>query len=169
MIGGGYLCFEGFEKVFHHLFHSGEKNKQARLEKLKALMDETINLVKLEKEKIKGAIRTDFVLSAEIIVIALGTVKDETFLLQATVVASIAILMTVGVYGLVAAIVKLDDLGFHLVKEEKFNASTKTWRNNFMVCALPYENTFGCRNRSYVFSWRKHFVAWHSSLTRAYS
>ena len=114
MAGGVYLCFEGFEKIAHKLSHSSEAdNHQAALSA--ALADAKVDLLALEEEKIKGAIRTDFILSAEIIVIALGTVAGAAFTLQATVVSSIALLMTVGVYGLVAAIVKLDDLGLYLL------------------------------------------------------
>jgi predicted DNA repair protein MutK len=114
MAGGVYLCFEGFEKIAHKLSHRGEfDSHQAALSA--ALADAKVDLLALEQEKIKGAIRTDFILSAEIIVIALGTVAGAAFSLQATVVSSIALLMTIGVYGLVAAIVKLDDLGLYLL------------------------------------------------------
>jgi predicted DNA repair protein MutK len=115
MIGGAFLCYEGFEKVVEKLFH---KSKVAahQAELLVAVADENVDLVALEKDKIKGAIRTDFILSAEIIVIALGTVSDEPFMTQVSVLAAIAALMTVGVYGLVAGIVKLDDLGLHLTR-----------------------------------------------------
>ncbi|KZZ77622.1 hypothetical protein A3765_01195 [Oleiphilus sp. HI0130] len=113
IIGGLYLCFEGFEKIWHHLMHTSDQ--QAKKEQLReALTDPTINMADFERDKIKGAIRTDFILSAEIIVIALGTVASETFAKQASVVCLIAIAMTIGVYGLVAAIVKLDDAGLYL-------------------------------------------------------
>lgn len=117
MIGGAYLCFEGAEKLIHLFFHKKEKeeNDKAILE---ALIDPKADMVEFEKNKIKGAIRTDFILSAEIIVIALGTVKNASFGMQAAVVSTIALLMTVGVYGLVAGIVKLDDAGFYLIKEK---------------------------------------------------
>jgi uncharacterized protein len=115
MIGGAYLCFEGFEKIAHKFLHSEKEDKQHEIELKQAVENPKTDLVELEKEKIKGAIRTDFVLSAEIIVIALGTVATATFSKQATVVTAIAIIMTVGVYGLVAGIVKLDDLGLHLM------------------------------------------------------
>lgn len=115
MLGGAYLCFEGFEKIAHKLLHSKQEDAthEAKLEQ--AVADPKVDLVELEKDKIKGAIRTDFILSAEIIVIALGTVATATFSKQATVVSIIAVIMTVGVYGLVAGIVKLDDLGLHLM------------------------------------------------------
>ncbi len=115
MAGGLFLCFEGFEKVVHKLLHADER-QEAHAEKIKAIADPTVDLVAFEKKKIKGAIRTDFILSAEIIVIALGTVREAALLKQAAVVSLIAVLMTVGVYVLVAGIVKLDDLGLHLVR-----------------------------------------------------
>ncbi len=116
MIGGAYLCFEGFEKVFHKLFHTAHEDAEHRAKIVQANADPANDLVLVEKEKIKGAVRTDFILSAEIIVIALGTVANETLLKQATTLVLIAIIMTVGVYGLVAGIVKLDDLGLWLTK-----------------------------------------------------
>ena len=104
MVGGAYLCFEGFEKLVH-------RGKPAHLP-----ADPAVNLVAFEKDKIKGAIRTDFILSAEIVVISLGTVADQDFTRQVAVLSGIAILMTVGVYGLVAGIVKLDDAGLYLCR-----------------------------------------------------
>lgn len=118
MIGGIYLCFEGFEKIVHHFFHNQAEKDKEHADTIAALSDPEVDLVAFEKEKIKGAIRTDFILSAEIIVIALGTVKDVSFSMQAMVVSGIALLMTVGVYGLVAGIVKLDDAGFYLIKDK---------------------------------------------------
>lgn len=116
MLGGAYLCFEGFEKLAHKYLHAKEDTIEHDKE-MAALADERVDIVAFEKNKIKGAIRTDFVLSAEIIVIALGTVKAEAFVFQAAVVCGIALLMTVGVYTLVAGIVKLDDVGFWLLKK----------------------------------------------------
>jgi predicted DNA repair protein MutK len=115
MAGGAYLCFEGFEKVAHKLLMSKHDNIEQHTILANAITNAKEDLVVLEKEKIKGAIRTDFILSAEIIVIALGTVAAATFSQQASVVAIVAIVMTVGVYGLVACIVKLDDLGLYLM------------------------------------------------------
>jgi len=116
MFGGLYLCFEGVEKVWHSLAH--RKEVAASKELLhKELISKTGDLVKFEKDKIKGAIRTDFVLSAEIIVIALGTVSSQPFLNQVMVVALISTVMTIGVYGLVAFIVKLDDMGIALMQD----------------------------------------------------
>ena len=125
VIGGLYLCYEGFEKVVHKFFHSKAELEAEHAEQLKALADPNVDLVKLEKGKIKGAIRTDFILSAEIIVIVLGTVQSEPFLNQVLVVSSLALLITVGVYGLVAGIVKLDDAGLYLLRKSvsgSFNA-----------------------------------------------
>ncbi len=117
MVGGAYLCFEGFEKIAHKLLHSPAQDAAHEEEIRKALENPAVDLVSLEKDKIKGAIRTDFVLSAEIIVISLGTVATATFTKQASVVTAIAVIMTVGVYGLVAGIVKLDDLGLYLLQK----------------------------------------------------
>lgn len=117
VIGGLYLCYEGFEKVVHKFFLSKEEIDAEHAQKLKAIADPKIDLVELEKEKIKGAIRTDFILSAEIIVIVLGTVQSEPFLNQVLVVSSLALFITIGVYGLVAGIVKLDDAGLYLIRK----------------------------------------------------
>jgi uncharacterized protein len=114
MIGGAFLCYEGFEKVVHKFFRSKEEEQAHHAEHLKAVADEKVDLVALEKGKVKGAIRTDFILSAEIIVIALGTVSGQPFGTQVAVLVAIALVMTIGVYGLVAGIVKLDDLGLYL-------------------------------------------------------
>ncbi|MYM98601.1 DUF808 domain-containing protein [Duganella vulcania] len=113
MAGGLYLCFEGFEKIAHGLLHQDQEDQHLG-ELADAVSDPDVDLVALEKDKIQGAIRTDFILSAEIIVIALGTVADAGFLQQVTVVAGIAVVMTVGVYGIVAGIVKMDDAGLYL-------------------------------------------------------
>jgi predicted DNA repair protein MutK len=114
MIGGAFLCFEGFEKLAHKFFHSKSEDDAHHSELTQALVDPNIDLVALEKDKIKGAIRTDFILSAEIIVISLGTVAASAFGTRVAVLTGIALLMTVGVYGFVAGIVKLDDAGLHL-------------------------------------------------------
>jgi hypothetical protein len=117
MLGGAYLCFEGFEKLAHKFLHRAEDTAAHEAELMQALTDPSVDLVQVEKDKIKGAIRTDFILSAEIIVIALGTVSDKPFVTQVGVLLAIATLMTVGVYGLVAGIVKLDDLGLWLSRQ----------------------------------------------------
>jgi predicted DNA repair protein MutK len=121
MAGGAYLCFEGFEKLVHKFLHRAAQDPLERTEKLLALSNPQIDLVTFEQGKIKGAIRTDFILSAEIIVIALGTVQGEAMGTQIAVVAGIALFMTIGVYALVAGIVKLDDAGLHLVKAGSAN------------------------------------------------
>jgi uncharacterized protein len=113
MVGGAFLCFEGAEKIVHRYFHRAEDDVH-REELREALADPAVDLVALEKQKIKGAIRTDFILSAEIIIITLGTVAVATFPTRVLVLATVAVLMTVGVYGLVAGIVKLDDAGLAL-------------------------------------------------------
>ena len=117
MLGGAFLCFEGFEKLAHRFLHSKEEDSHNHAEQVKAIADPAVDLVAFEKEKIKGAVRTDFILSAEIIVITLGTVATAPFMTQVSVLVVIALLMTVGVYGLVAGIVKLDDAGLYLSKK----------------------------------------------------
>jgi uncharacterized protein len=114
MLGGLFLCYEGFEKVWHKFFHDRHLDRAEREAHVAAVRDEHVDLLALERGKIKGAVRTDFILSAEIIVIALGTVADREFPVQLGVLVGIGALMTVGVYGLVAGIVKLDDAGLHL-------------------------------------------------------
>ncbi|MGK5077580.1 DUF808 domain-containing protein [Janthinobacterium sp. HLX7-2] len=136
MVGGAYLCFEGFEKIAHKYLHPDDSHKA---ELAQALRDPQVDLVALEKDKIKGAIRTDFILSAEIIVIALGTVATATFAQQVAVVVGIAIIMTVGVYGLVAGIVKLDDAGFYLAARKGAGALMDGVRSfgGMLVSAAP--------------------------------
>jgi hypothetical protein len=114
MVGGAYLCFEGFEKLAHKFLHSEIADQAHADELLRALANPAVDLVALERDKVKGAIRTDFVLSAEIIAITLGTVQNSPWMTQLAVLAGIAVLMTLGVYGFVAAIVKLDDAGLYL-------------------------------------------------------
>ncbi|MBL8208045.1 MAG: DUF808 domain-containing protein [Blastocatellia bacterium] len=117
MIGGAFLCFEGVEKLLHPLLHSKEEDQQHHDELLAAVTNESVSLVDFEKDKIKGAIRTDFILSAEIIVIALNTVANASFGKQVATLVVLSILFTVGVYGLVAGIVKLDDTGLYLQRK----------------------------------------------------
>lgn len=114
MLGGLFLCYEGFEKVAHRLLHRAAEDAAHEAELAQALVNPAVDFMALEKEKIKGAIRTDFILSAEIVVITLGTVAAAPFATRVAVLAGIALLMTVGVYGLVAGIVKLDDGGLYL-------------------------------------------------------
>lgn len=133
LIGGLFLCFEGFEKVYEKFFQKQSQSPSLQSENFNSSLTVTNHELEkpetnelssdkkseIEKEKIKGAIRTDFILSAEIIVISLGTVADQPISTQATVLSLIGFIMTVGVYGLVAGIVKLDDLGFWLIKKPK--------------------------------------------------
>ena len=116
MLGGAFLCYEGFEKLAHKFLHR-EEAAAHRAELAQALADPKVDLAALERGKIKGAVRTDFILSAEIIVITLGTVAAAPFGMQVAVLAGIAVLMTIGVYGLVAGIVKLDDGGLYLSRQ----------------------------------------------------
>jgi hypothetical protein len=116
MIGGAYLCFEGAEKILHVLFHKEQAQAQ-QADVINAAKDSSIDMVQYEKDKIKGAIRTDFILSAEIIVIALGTIAGASLLMQSVVLSLVAIGLTLVVYGIVALIVKIDDAGFYLLKK----------------------------------------------------
>ena len=140
MLGGAYLCYEGFEKVAHRFLHSKEDDAAHHKETVSALSNANVDIVEFEKTKIKGAIKTDFILSAEIIVIALGTVKDAAFLTQMSVVAGVAAIMTVGVYALVAGIVKLDDAGLLLLKDKTANIMGKLKRatGKAILYAAPY-------------------------------
>ena len=118
VLGGLFLCYEGVEKVWHYLAHRSEAEEhKAALQQVLHHPEQSV--LEFEQEKIKGAIRTDFILSAEIIVIALGTASHQSFMMQAIVVSLIALVMTIGVYGLVALIVKLDDIGLHLMARPK--------------------------------------------------
>lgn len=114
MVGGLFLCYEGVEKVLHTLQH---KKAQTVEEAATELALTEAQLHSMEKEKVKGAIRTDFILSAEIIVISLGTVATAAFVTKVSVLSVIAIAMTIGVYGLVALIVKIDDMGLYLTEK----------------------------------------------------
>ena len=114
MVGGAFLCYEGFEKLAHRFLHSPAEDAAHHAELERAVSDPTVDIEAFEKDKIKGAVRTDFILSAEIIAITLGTVAEAEFVTRVAVLVGVAVLMTVGVYGLVAGIVKLDDLGLHL-------------------------------------------------------
>ena len=124
MVGGAFLCFEGFEKLAHRYLHSAKEDEVRKAEITAALLDPQVDLVALERDKIKGAVRTDFILSAEIIAITLGTVAASSFTTQALVLTGVALAMTVGVYGLVAGIVKLDDLGLWLSQRPGSSAQT---------------------------------------------
>jgi uncharacterized protein len=128
MIGGAFLCFEGFEKLAHKFLHSKHEDQAKHEDLAEALVNTQVDLVAFERDKIKGAVRTDFVLSAEIIAITLSTVADKPFMTQLSVLSLIALVMTVGVYGFVGAIVKLDDLGIHLGQKEGTSTSARMAR-----------------------------------------
>ena len=117
MLGGAFLCYEGFEKVAHRLLHPPAEDRKEHAQRIKAVASRQVDMVQFEKQRVRGAIRTDAILSAEIIVIALGTVKDAELAVRIGVVSLIAAVITVGVYGLVAGIVKLDDVGMHLMEK----------------------------------------------------
>ena len=139
MIGGAFLCFEGFEKIAHKLLHA--KDEEAHEAEIKeAIEDPKVDLVALEKDKIKGAIRTDFILSAEIIVIALGTVANQPIVDEIGVLVGISVVMTIGVYGLVAAIVKLDDVGLYMMMRKGQNTLMQIIRKvgSWLLAGTPY-------------------------------
>lgn len=142
IVGGAFLCFEGCEKLAHKFLHP--KATQEHSERHKANVTDTqVDLVVAEKSKVKGAVRTDFILSAEIIVITLGTVATASFMTQVGVLVTISMLMTVGVYGLVAGIVKLDDIGLHMMKAPAGVAAAKPTAVQFrmgqmIVSGTPY-------------------------------
>ncbi len=138
VIGGLFLCYEGAEKVTEKLRSSQGEATHARIEKLKVIADSTIDLVKFERDKIKGAIKTDFVLSAEIVVIVLASVKSAAIETQILVVSGLAFALTVGVYGVVAAIVKLDDLGLYLLRKSvsgNFNTLQRALGRSILILA----------------------------------
>ena len=127
MIGGAYLCFEGAEKVFHALFPHGDAEVAEDFD--------TQDPAHLEEEKIAGAIKTDFILSAEIMTIALAAIPASTFWMEAITLAIVGILITVGVYGAVALIVKMDDIGLHMAANRKTAAARAFGRG--LVMAMP--------------------------------
>ncbi len=128
VLGGLYLCYEGAEKLLHkYLPHEDEsKLREARID---ALTHEDVDMVALEKDKIKGAIRTDFILSAEIIVIALGTVSDAALSTQIGVLVALSLAITLGVYGLVAALVKMDDVGLYMLRKSLTGSMNRAQRH----------------------------------------
>jgi predicted DNA repair protein MutK len=128
MVGGAFLCFEGAEKLAHRFLHSADEDEAHHEALTQALTDPSVDLMALERDKIKGAVRTDFILSAEIIAITLGTVAASPFGTQVAVLVGIAIAMTIGVYGLVAGIVKLDDAGLHLSQRAGDGATARAVR-----------------------------------------
>ncbi len=140
MAGGTFLCYEGFEKLAHRLLHDRAEDEARHAQVLAALKNPAIDLVALEQDRIRGAVRTDFILSAEIIVITLGTVAAATLATRVTVLAGIAVIMTVGVYGLVAGIVKLDDAGLYLARRRGADAWARLGRGTgaLIVRAAPW-------------------------------
>lgn len=140
MLGGAYLCFEGFEKVAHKFLKPTAEEAGRHARRIQALANPAIDLVALEKEKIKGAVRTDFILSAEIIAITLGTVQTSPLMTQVIVLCGIAVAMTVGVYGLVACIVKLDDGGLYLSEQVGDSAVARLQRRvgRGVLISAPY-------------------------------
>lgn len=139
VLGGLFLCYEGCEKLAHRLLHREADAMQSHATLAAAVADPATDLVQWEHEKIRGAIRTDFILSAEIIVITLGTVADAALGTRVGVLAAIALLMTIGVYGLVAGIVKLDDAGEHLLRRPGNDASARSarWLGRSLLRAAP--------------------------------
>jgi predicted DNA repair protein MutK len=135
MLGGAYLCFEGFEKLAHKFLHSPAEDA-AHEEELAQALASNADMCEVEKEKIKGAVRTDFILSAEIIVIALGVVNEQgaAFGAQVAALVAVAIAMTIGVYGIVAGIVKIDDLGLYLSRK---TGSAARAIGNLLLAAAP--------------------------------
>lgn len=140
IMGGLFLCYEGFEKIAHSFLHSDDEETARRQDLLKHVADPAVDLVQFEKDRVKGAIRTDFILSAEIIVLTLGIVADQGITSQVLVLSTIAIVMTVGVYGLVAAIVKLDDAGLFLTQREGAGAwgGFQRWFGARLVAFAPW-------------------------------
>ena len=135
MLGGAFLCYEGVEKVLHSLLHSREEDEQHHKALLDTVRQTPEQIVALEREKIKGAVRTDFILSAEIIAITLGTMQSVPLAQQATVLVAISIAFTIGVYALVAGFVKLDDLGIYLCAGA---SRVKRAAGRFILLATPY-------------------------------
>ena len=133
MMGGLFLCCEGAEKLLHAWLHSREETDAHHAELVQAVADEQVDLVAFEKDKIKGAVRTDFILSAEIIVITLGSVAAASFAQQVAVLVGISVVMTIGVYGLVGGIVKLDDAGLYLT--QKTSATAQALGRGLLVFA----------------------------------
>lgn len=140
MLGGAFLCYEGFEKLAHAFFHQRAEDQVEHAQLVEAMADPAVDRVRFEKDKIKGAIRTDFILSAEIIAITLGIVADAPLLQQVIVLSGIAIVMTIGVYGLVGGIVKLDDGGLYL-SQLKGDSTWRQLQRSFgrgVLMAAPY-------------------------------
>ncbi|PMG28723.1 hypothetical protein BCU94_16115 [Shewanella sp. 10N.286.52.C2] len=138
MFGGIFLCYEGFEKVHHSYVH--RKDKKVSVADEQIVEKSKQDLAAFEQKKVQGAIRTDFVLSAEIIAISLGVVSQSSLMSQFLTLSVIAIIMTVGVYGLVAGIVKIDDLGLYLTQRKGEGTLVKIWHKIgfWLLAAAPY-------------------------------
>lgn len=132
VLGGLYLAFEGVEKIIHYFFHKKEHSTTEDFE------EEPMNITpeQQEKEKIKSAISTDFILSVEIVIIALGSVLDRPLAIQILTVCVVALIATVGVYGIVAMIVRMDDLGLKMITKSN-NKGFMATIGNVLVRALP--------------------------------
>jgi predicted DNA repair protein MutK len=164
MLGGAFLCFEGAEKLTHGFFH-GETGEPAQRERLEtARTDPAGNLAGTEKERIKGAVRTDFILSAEIIAISLGVVQSSTFTTQLAVLTGVAVLMTAGVYGLVGGIVKLDDAGLYLIRRQGSTVvkamQRGPWERHSDRCAVAHESAVACGYGGHVHGGWRPSLAW---------
>lgn len=140
ILGGLFLCYEGFEKIAHKFLHAASEDAIHHEQLVTKLRDPSVDLVAYEREKIKGAVRTDFILSAEIIVLTLGVVAEMDFIGQVAVVSLIALIMTIGVYGLVAGIVKLDDAGLFLMQRKGQHSLAKSlrWFGSCLVSFAPW-------------------------------
>ncbi|PNK60283.1 DUF808 domain-containing protein [Psychrobacter sp. FDAARGOS_221] len=136
MMGGLFLCYEGAEKVVHKFWPRLLPHDEEHEARKAANADETVDLVALEKNKVKGAIRTDFILSAEIVVIGLGTLTTASMVDKSIVLSILAIGVTVGIYGLVAGIVKIDDVGLHLMQKPGASDFTKKF-GQMLLSAAP--------------------------------
>ena len=134
MAGGAYLCYEGVEKIQHSL-HKDKQASSPEAREQRLLKAAAQDPAAFEKKKVSGAIRTDFILSAEIVAITLGIVSDAPLINQVAILAGIAILVTAGVYGIVAGIVKVDDLGFWLQKK---SSSPAQWAGGVLLAAAPW-------------------------------
>ncbi|MXV38687.1 DUF808 family protein [Flavobacteriaceae bacterium Ap0902] len=134
VLGGLYLAYEGIEKIIHYFLHKKDDTHETEVSRAEAMTEEEV--IAREKSKIKDAISTDFILSVEIVIIALGTALEQTLAIQIITVAIVSILATVGVYGIVALIVRMDDAGFRLIKK----SDAKGWKNKLgeiLVKSLP--------------------------------
>lgn len=138
MVGGLYLCFEGVEKLAHRWLHSPQEDSAHTEQLRRAVADPKLDLLAFEKEKIRGAIRTDFILSAEIIVITLGTIASAALSEKVAVMCAVAVLMTVAVYGAVAGIVRLDDFGLHLLQRaQQTGSKLRAGMGRFVLAFAP--------------------------------